>query len=349
MAEETPAPPAAARRPSGEHSVEARAQEIARLHHVEEGRRRWPFEGVASLLDAPIDDGAAKDPAQAALDIALVGVPFDLGVTNRAGARLGPRAVRSVERIGPHEPVLDLVPLAKARVADIGDIPLPTRFSLERCHEAIEAFVSRLAEAGIRPLAVGGDHSITAPILKALGRDRPLGLIQIDAHADTAGPYEGTGSHHGAPFRQAVLAGVLDPKRTIQIGIRGGVTWLWEYSDQSGMTVVPMHEVEALGISGVIAKARAVVGDGPCYLSFDIDALDPAFAPGTGTPEIGGFSTREAIALLRGVAGLDVVAGDVVEVAPQYDPTTVTAQAAAQMLFQILCLMVKAPSFRPHG
>ncbi|WP_114375205.1 agmatinase [Elioraea thermophila] len=334
--------------PAATPKAETRAEQIARVHYTEDGRRRWPFEGVATLLDAPLDEAAAKDPASSSLDIALLGVPFDLGVTNRAGARLGPRAVRAIERIGPHEPVLDLVPLALARVADIGDIPLPSRYSLERCHEAIEAFIGRLARAGIRPLVVGGDHSITGPILKALGRGRPLGLIQIDAHADTAGPYEGTGGHHGAPFREAALAGVLDPKRTIQIGIRGGVTWLWEYSRESGMTIVPMHEVETLGIAGVIARARAVIGDGPCYLSFDIDALDPAFAPGTGTPEVGGFTTREAIALLRGLAGLDIVAGDVVEVAPQYDPTTVTAQAAAQILFQILCLMVRAPSFRPR-
>ncbi|WP_439577953.1 agmatinase [Elioraea sp.] len=323
--------------------------EIARAHFAEGGRRRWPFEGPATLLSAPLDQAAAEKPDLGGLDIALIGVPMDLGVTNRAGARLGPRAVRNVERIGPYDPVHDLVPLSRGRIADIGDVPMPTRYSLERCHEAIEAFVARVHAAGVRPLLVGGDHSITLPILRALGRDRPLGLVHIDAHADTSGMQEGTKFHHGGPFREAVLAGVLDPKRTIQIGIRGGAGWLWEFSYDSGMTVIGMHEVEQAGIPAVIERARGVIGDGPAYLSFDIDALDPAFAPGTGTPETGGFSTREAMALLRGLAGLDIVAGDVVEVAPQYDPSTITAQAGAQMLFQILCLTLLAPSHRPRA
>lgn len=322
---------------------------IGRAQFAEGGRRRWPFEGPATLISAPLDETAATRPDLGGLDITLLGVPMDLGVTNRAGARLGPRGVRNVERIGPYEPVHDLVPLSRGRIADIGDISLPTRYVLERCHEAIEAFVARVHGAGARPLSVGGDHSITLPILRALGRDRPLGLVHIDAHADTSGMQEGTKFHHGGPFREAVLAGVLDPRRTVQIGIRGGAGWLWEFSFDSGMTVIPMHEVEALGIPAVIERARAVLGGGPAYLSFDIDALDPAFAPGTGTPEAGGFTTREAITLLRGLAGLDIVAGDVVEVAPQYDATTVTAQAGAQMLFQILCLMVLAPSFRPRA
>lgn len=321
---------------------------IARAHFAEGGRRRWPFEGPASLLSAPLDTAAAEAADLGGLDIALFGIPMDLGVTNRAGARLGPRAVRAVERIGPYDPVLDLVPLSRGRIADIGDIGLPTRYSLERCHEAIEAFVARVHAAGARPLAVGGDHSVTLPILRALGRDRPLGLVHIDAHADTAGMQEGTKFHHGGPFREAVLAGVLDPARTIQIGIRGGAGWLWEFSYDSGMTVIAMDEVDRIGIAGVIERARSVIGDGPAYLSFDVDALDPAFAPGTGTPEAGGFTTREAIALLRGLAGLDIVGGDVVEVAPQYDATTVTAQAGAQILFQILCLMVLAPGYRPR-
>jgi agmatinase len=321
---------------------------IARAHVAEGARRRWPFEGPATLLDAPLDQPAAEKRDLGGLDIALIGVPMDLGVTNRPGARLGPRSLRAVERIGPYEPVLDLVPLSRGRIADIGDVPLPSRYDLASCHAAIEAFVARVQDAGVRPLLVGGDHSVTLPILRALGRGRPLGLVHIDAHADTAGMQEGTKFHHGGPFREAVLAGVLDPARTVQIGIRGGAGWLWEFSYDSGMTVIPMHEVDRLGLPAVIERARAVIGDGPAYLSFDVDALDPAFAPGTGTPEAGGFSTREAIALLRGLAGLDIVAGDVVEVAPPYDATTVTAQAGAQMLFQILCLMVLAPSFRPR-
>lgn len=194
------------------------------------------------------------------------------------------------------------------------------------------------------PLSVGGDHSISHPILRAVGADRPVGMIHIDAHCDTSGPYDPTKFHHGGPFRQAVLDGVLDPERVIQIGIRGSAEYLWEFSYDSGMTVIHAEEIDGLGIEAVIARARDVVGDGPTYLSFDIDSLDPAFAPGTGTPEIGGLTTREAQAILRGLKGLNLIGGDVVEVAPQYDATTNTAQAGAQMLFEIASLMVFSPS-----
>jgi guanidinopropionase len=163
-------------------------------------------------------------------------------------------------------------------------------------------------------------------------------MVHIDAHCDTSGDYEGSKFHHGGPFRRAVLDGVLDPRRTIQIGIRGGAEYLWEFSTDSGMTVIHTEELVETGIPAVIAKAREVVGSGPVYVSFDVDSLDPAFAPGTGTPEAGGLLPREALALLRGLAGLDIIGGDVVEVAPAYDPTTVTAQCAAQVLFTLLCL-----------
>jgi guanidinopropionase len=225
------------------------------------------------------------------------------------------------------------------KAADVGDVPFRSRFSLSDSHADIEAFFARMVGAGVAPVSVGGDHSISLPILKALGAGRPLGMVHIDAHGDTSGPLEGAKFHHGGPFRQAVLAGVLDPERTIQIGIRGGAEYLWEFSYASGMTVIHADEVPKLGIARVIERIREVVGQGPTYVSFDIDSLDPAFAPGTGTPEIGGLSTREALELLRGCAGLEVVGGDVVEVAPQYDATTNTAQAAAQMMFEILTLV----------
>jgi agmatinase len=305
-------------------------------------RRPKPYEGVSTLLGAPLRLDALQLPDLGGLDAALIGVPMDLGVTNRAGARLGPRAVRAVERIGPYHHVHRLAPLMACKVADVGDVAFRSRFSLEESHQDIEACYARVAAAGVAPLSVGGDHSITLPILKALGADRPLGLLHIDAHCDTSGPYEGSKFHHGGPFREAVLAGVLDPERTMQIGIRGGAEYLWEFSYESGMTVIHAEEVMQLGIAKVIERARAVLGQGPTYVSFDVDSLDPAFAPGTGTPEVGGLSTREAMELVRGCAGLDIVGGDVVEVAPQYDATTNTAQAAAQMLFEILSLVVLA-------
>jgi agmatinase len=196
-----------------------------------------------------------------------------------------------------------------------------------------------LRDANVRPLSVGGDHSITYPILRALGNQKPLGCIHIDAHCDTGGEYDQSKFHHGGPFRLAVLDGVLDPDRTIQIGIRGNSEFLWEFSYDSGMTVIHIEEFQEMGVAAVVEKAREVVGDGPVYITFDVDGLDPAFAPGTGTPEVGGLTPREAQGLLQGLAGLDVVGGDVVEIAPQYDATTNTAHVGGQMLFEILSLM----------
>ena len=189
------------------------------------------------------------------------------------------------------------------------------------------------------PVSIGGDHSISYPILRALGRERPVGMVHIDAHCDTSGELEGSRFHHGGPFRQAVLDGVLDPERTIQIGIRGSAEMLYEFSYVSGMTVIHAEEVDTIGLPGVIAKAREVIGGGPFYLSFDVDAIDPAYTPGTGTPEVGGLTPREAQHILRGLAGLDIIGGDVVEVAPQYDATTVTAQVGAMMAFEIVALL----------
>jgi agmatinase len=309
-------------------------------------RRPKPYEGVSTFLGAPLRLDAPAQDDFGGLDVALIGVPMDLGVTNRAGARLGPRAVRGVERIGPYHHVHRMAPLSEARVADVGDVPFRSRFSLEDGIADIRAFFSRAAAAGVAPVSVGGDHSVSFPILAALGAARPLGLVHIDAHCDTSGPFEGAKFHHGGPFRNAVLAGAVDPERTIQIGIRGGAEYLWEFSYDSGMTIIHAEEVPRLGVPKLVKKMREVVGAGPAYVSFDVDSLDPAFAPGTGTPEVGGLSTREAMELVRGCAGLDVVGGDVVEVAPQYDATTNTAQVAAQMLFEILALVVLARTRR---
>ncbi|SDU16282.1 agmatinase [Stappia sp. ES.058] len=308
------------------------------------GTRVAPYAGVPTFLDMPYRPTDWQAPDFSALDVAIVGVPMDLGITNRNGCRFGPRAVRTIERIGPFNHVLECTPGSDLRVADIGDIPFRSRFSLDRSHEDIEAATAKIVEAGVVPLSVGGDHSISLPILRALGRERPVGMIHIDAHCDTAGPFDGSRFHHGGPFRQAVLEGVLDPERTIQIGIRGSSDFLWEFSSESGMAVVHAEEISALGCARIAEMAREKVGDGPVYLSFDIDSIDPAFAPGTGTPEIGGLTTREAQEILRALKGINLVGGDMVEVAPQYDATTNTAHAGAQMLFEILSLMVFSPS-----
>jgi len=310
-----------------------------------DGTRSAPYAGLPTLLGAPARAVSWDAPDFADLQVALLGVPMDLGASNRSGCRFGPRALRAIERIGPYNHALRCAPTRELRVADIGDVPMRSRYSLEQSHEDIEAAYARLARAGVMPLSVGGDHSITRPILRALGRDRPLALVHFDAHCDTGGPFDGTRFHHGGPFRQAVLDGVLDPTRTIQIGIRGAAEYLWEFSYASGMTVVHAEDIPRLGVDAVVAKAREVVGDAPVYVSFDIDCLDPAYAPGTGTPEVGGVTAREALAMLRGLAGMDIVGGDVVEVAPAYDATANTAHAGAQILFEILSLMC----VRLHG
>ena len=315
--------------------------QVAAQAMASEDRRHWPFEGPATLLDAPFRPEALQE-GFANLDVALIGVPMDLGVTNRSGARLGPRAVRAVERIGPYDHVLRCVPGSNLRIADVGDVPMSSRYDLAACHHDIEAFYRTLKAAGVIPLTVGGDHSISYPILRALGADQPVGLVHIDAHCDTAGEFEATRFNHAQPFRQAVLDGVLDPERTIQIGIRGAAEWLWEFSFESGMTVIHAEEIDTMGIPAVIARARQVVGNGPVYISFDVDSLDPAFAPGTGTPEVGGLTPREVLAILRGLAGSKVIGADVVEVAPAHDASTVTAQCAAQVLFTQLCLVALA-------
>jgi agmatinase len=328
--------------PGGRMHDPAFARVAARI--FSRGTRPAPYVGVPTFLAAPFRAVDPATPDFGGLDVAITGVPFDLTVSNRAGARFGPRAVRTIERVGPYNHVLKCVPIHDMAVADVGDVRFSSRYGIASGHAEIEAWIGAMVAQGTRPLAVGGDHSISYPILRAVGGGRPVGLVHIDAHSDTGGPFDGLRENHGAPFRNAVLAGVLDPTRTVQIGLRGASEYLYEFAADSGMTAIHAEEIDTIGVAAIIAKARAVVGEGPVYVSFDIDALDPAFAPGTGTPEVGGLTTREAQAILRGLTGIDIVGGDLVEVAPQYDATTNTAHAGAQMLFEILSLMVFAPS-----
>ncbi|MDX8507280.1 agmatinase [Mesorhizobium captivum] len=328
----------------GGEITDPRFRKVADRIFSEQGRCAAPYAGIPTFLDAPYLLVGDESTGLCDLQLALIGIPTDLGVSNRPGSRFGPRAVRSVERIGPYNYVLDCAPTYDLNVADIGDVSFTSRYRLEQSHEDIERRIGQIVAAGVVPLSVGGDHSITHPILRAVGKERPVGLIHIDAHCDTGGLFDQTKFHHAGPLRNAVLDGVLDPTRTVQIGIRGSSEYLWEFSYDSGMTVIHAEDISEIGIDAVIAKARAVVGGGPVYLSFDIDSLDPAFAPGTGTPEVGGLTTREAQAILQGMKGVNLVGGDVVEVAPQYDATANTAHAGAQMLFEILSLMVFSPA-----
>ena len=287
------------------------------------------------------------DPAR--LDIALVGVPWDGGTTNRAGARHGPREIRNMSSFMRRvHHVSRIAPYTLARVADLGDAPcnpIDLLDSLKR----IEGFYAKLHAAGAVPLSAGGDHLITLPIYRAIARGRPIGMVHFDAHSDTNDRYFGDNMYtHGTPFRRAVEEGLLDPKRTVQIGIRGSIYSAedMDFAESQGMRVIYMEEFCELGVEKTIAEARRVVGDGPTYISFDVDGLDPVYAPGTGTPEIGGLSTREAQHILRGLQGLDLIGGDVVEVAPPFDLSGNTALVGATIMFEILCLLADAVARR---
>ena len=301
------------------------------------------YTGIATFMRAPL----VLDPSQ--VDIGIIGVPFDGAVTNRAGARHGPREIRnmsSLMRTTHH--VSKINPYALCRVGDLGDAPIHHAYHLEASLDDIRAFFEQVHAAGAVPLSAGGDHSITLPIFRAIAAKAPIGLIHIDAHTDTWDEFLGSRFTHGAPFRRALEEGLLDPKRTVQIGIRGAQNSAegWEYSREHGMRVIFMEEFTALGVEAVIGEARRVVGEGPTYISFDVDGLDPVYAPGTGTPEVGGITTIEAQALLRGLRGLDLVGGDVVEVAPPFDPTGNTALVGATMMYEILCLLAEAVAGR---
>ena len=304
------------------------------------------YTGVATFFRTALPD----DPS--GVDVGVIGVPFDGGVTNRTGARHGPRAVREqttlVRRVNQ---ATGISPFDLAIVADLGDAWIEAPYELTGAQREIEEYFARVAGAGTTTLAVGGDHSISLPILRAIARDAPLGMIHIDAHCDTGDDYLGSRFHHGAPFSRAVEEGLLDPARVIQIGIRGSINHpeMWSFSHKSGMRVVYMEELHDKGWRWAAEEARRVVGTGRTYLSFDIDALDPVFAPGTGTPESGGIMMIDAQRMLRALAGIDFVGADLVEVSPPFDNGTITSQNAANLLFEILCLLAPAVAARKAG
>ncbi|MCX2684430.1 MULTISPECIES: agmatinase [Pseudomonas] len=297
------------------------------------------FAGIPTFMRLP----AFEDPTQ--VRIGLVGVPWDGGTTNRAGARHGPREVRNmsslmrkvhhVSRIAPY----DLV-----RVGDLGDAPVNPIDLLDSLKQ-IEGFFSKLHQAGVIPLSVGGDHLVTLPIFRALARHRPIGMVHFDAHSDTNDRYFGNNPYtHGTPFRRAIEEGLLDPRRTVQIGIRGSIYSAEDeaFAEECGIRVIHMEEFCDLGVEGTLAEVRRVVGDDPTYISFDVDVLDPAFAPGTGTPEIGGMTTLQAQQMIRGLRGLNLVGADVVEVSPPFDLGGATALVGATMMFELLCILADA-------
>lgn len=296
------------------------------------------FAGPVTMMRLPSADSAIG------LDAAFVGVPMDIGTSHRSGTRFGPRQIRAESAmLRPYNMATRLSPFDSMQVADLGDIAINT-FNLERSVEIIEAGISGILQHDCVPLTLGGDHTITLPILRAMAkRHGPVGLIHVDAHADINEHMFGERIAHGTPFRRAVEEGLLDTKRVCQIGLRGSgyADDDFDWPRQQGFKVVQAEECWHKSLTPLMDEVRALVGDGPVYLSFDIDSLDPAYAPGTGTLEIGGLTTIQGLEIIRGMRGVNLVGCDLVEVSPPYDMAGTTALIAANLLFEMLCVLPK--------
>ncbi|MEP1209646.1 MAG: agmatinase [Rhizobiaceae bacterium] len=279
------------------------------------------------------------------VDIGLVGVPWDGGTTNRPGARHGPRQLRDMSTmIRAVHPVLLTKPFELCNCADLGDVS-PNPADLMASLQRVSTFYTRLKRDNIVPLTAGGDHLISLPILRGLAQDRPVGMIHFDAHTDLFNEYfGGTKYTHGTPFRRAIEEGLLDPNRVVQIGIRGTMYdgEDIEFGRANGVTILMIEDLMARGVDDIMQQARNIVGDHPTYCSFDIDFIDPAFAPGTGTPEIGGPDTFTAQQMVRQLRGLNLIGADVVEVSPPFDASGGTAWVGASIMFELLCVLAEA-------
>ncbi len=277
------------------------------------------------------------------VDIGIIGVPWDGGTSNRPGPRHGPRQLRDLSTmIRDRHQVSGLRPFSTKNCADLGDCPI-NPIDLMAALDLISGYYTKIAQAGITPLTAGGDHLISLPILRGLAQNGPLGMIHFDAHTDLAdSAFGGVKYHHGTPFRRAIEEGLLDPKRVVQIGIRGTKAFGdVEWGLEQGVRIITIEEWYDLGIKAVMDEARQIVGDHPTYVSFDIDSIDPAFAPGTGTPEIGGFTSLEAQLMVRKLGGLNLVGADLVEVSPPFDQSGATAWLGASIMFELLCVLVE--------
>ena len=286
------------------------------------------FAGVTSFLRRRY----TKDLS--GVDLAVTGIPFDCAVTNRPGTRLGPRAIRAASALQAPDPPYGWAvdPMSEMNVVDYGDLAFDYA-NIPAFPAALEAHVAGILEAGAAALCLGGDHYITFPVLRAhVKKHGPLSLIQFDAHTDTWPDDDMARIDHGTMFYKAVKEGLIDPARSVQIGIRTS------NADPLGVNIIDAPEVHRIGPEAVAERVRAIVGEGRCYLTFDIDCLDPAFAPGTGTPVAGGLSSAQAFAILRALCGIDLVGMDVVEVSPPFDHGGITAVAGAHVAVELMCL-----------
>jgi guanidinopropionase len=274
------------------------------------------------------------------VDVALAGVPFDIGVNYRTGARQGPAAVREASRLirRVHQSS-GIAPYDICNVADVGDAPV-NPIDLTRSIAMIEQFYRKIHAVGAVPISIGGDHTVPLPILRAIARAEPVGIVQIDSHADTLDELAGTKINHATTFRRGVEEDLIDPRRVIQIGLRGSrfspddIKW----GEDRGFTCITYDRYEEMGRDAVVAAINRVVGSGPVYITVDIDGIDPAWAPGTGVPEIGGLTPRDAQVIIRSLQGKHLAGGDICEVAPCFDPTGITAVTAANLMWEILCV-----------
>lgn len=305
------------------------------------------YAGVPTFMRLPCL--APDHPRYRDVQMGLVGVPWDGGTTNRPGARHGPRQLRDQSTmIRAMNPVSGINPFALLNCADLGDVP-PNPVDIEDSLERITAFYRDLIHRGITPITAGGDHLVSLPILRAVAHDAPVGLIQFDSHTDLFDSYFGGRRYtHGTPFRRAVEEGLVDPRRFVQVGIRGtaynldDITW----GEAQGIRIIRIEELFARGIADVMAEVRGIVGDGRTYCTYDIDFVDPTFAPGTGTPEVGGPNSYQAQQVIREMRGLNLIGADLVEVSPPFDPGGGTAWLGASLMFELMCVLAEARAQR---
>lgn len=306
------------------------------LNQPQSGNDMPRFAGLPTMMRLPAAQSAAG------LDVAFVGVPLDIGTSNRSGTRYGPRQIRQESvMIRPYSMGTGAAPFEHLQVADLGDVatnPYSLADSVRRIEQAYEEILSHACI----PLTLGGDHTLTLPVLRAVAHKHgPVGLIHVDAHSDTNDTMCGETLAHGTTFRRAHEEGLLDARRVVQIGLRGSgyAAADFDWSREQGFRVVPAEACWYQSLAGLMSEVREQMGNGPVYLSFDIDGLDPAFAPGTGTPEVGGLSVWQGMEIVRGCRGLNLVGADLVEVSPAYDRSGNTALLAANLLFEMLCVL----------
>ncbi|WP_372611053.1 agmatinase [Aquicoccus sp.] len=301
------------------------------------------FAGIPTFMRLPhVPHGHAHFEE---VEIGLVGVPWDSGTTNRPGPRHGPRQLRDASTmIRAQHPLSGLRPFEAVNCADLGDVG-PNPADISESMERITTFYDRILDAGIVPLTAGGDHLTSLPILRAVAREKPVGLVQFDSHTDLyRGYFGGTMYTHGTPFRRAVEEGLLDPKRMVQVGIRGTMydSEDMDFARANGIRIITVDEFFARDINDVMREVREVAGTGPTYVTYDIDFVDPTFAPGTGTPEVGGPNSYQALQVVRGLEGLDIVGADMVEVSPPFDASGGTAFLGVSIMFELLCQIVQS-------